>query len=157
MSDYEDYAESAEEEYSEDNFGEDVTEGNDDDMNDTTEIFDTISLTTRKNKNKIETINQVIDKSNFEVEDGVYDSNHSSFPFITKYEITKILGIRAQQLAMGSRPFVEVPKGMTSVFDIAKKEFKERKIPYLVQRSLPHTNEYWELDKLKVNNYEMLQ
>ena len=53
MSDYEDYAESVEDEYSEDNFGEDVTEGNDDDINDTTDIFDTISLINRKNKKAI--------------------------------------------------------------------------------------------------------
>tara|TARA_Y100000310_G_C20218354_1_gene594601 strand:- start:116 stop:406 length:291 start_codon:yes stop_codon:yes gene_type:complete len=71
-------------------------------------------------------------------------SNH-----LTKYEKTKIIGVRAQQIATGSPVFTDVPKGMISVIDIAKKELKERKIPFIIRRKTsPDNYEYWKLDEM---------
>lgn len=76
--------------------------------------------------------------------------NKRTLPFITKYEKTRILGIRAQQLATGSIPLVPV-RGMTSVIDIANEEYLQKKIPFIIKRTLPdNTVEYWTIDELMI-------
>ena len=68
---------------------------------------------------------------------------------LTKYEKTKILGLRAQQIATGSPVFTEIPDGMTNVIDIAKKELNERKIPFIVKRKIKENEyDYWKLDEM---------
>mgnify|MGYP001247696489 CR=1 FL=1 len=68
---------------------------------------------------------------------------------LTKYEKTKILGLRAQQIATGCPVFTEIPDGMTNVIDIAKKELNERKIPFIVKRKIKENEyDYWKLDEM---------
>ena len=70
-------------------------------------------------------------------------------PYLTKYEKTKILGLRAQQLANGSLPFVTVPKHISDTCDIAKIELQQRKLPFIIRRGLPNSkNEYWRLSDM---------
>ena len=45
---------------------------------------------------------------------------------ITKYELTKCLGMRAEMLAAGAPALVEVPKYVTSVEKIARMEYKQK-------------------------------
>ena len=72
-----------------------------------------------------------------------------SMKYITKYEKTKLIGIRAQQLASGANPYVEVPKHMTDVEKIAELEYELKRIPLIVQRNMPNnTTEYWKLEEL---------
>ena len=67
--------------------------------------------------------------------------------YLTKYEKTKILGLRAQQISTGSPVFTLVPEGMISPLDIAEKELKERKIPFILKRSVGNDKyEYWKLE-----------
>ena len=40
------------------------------------------------------------------------DSNHRTYPFLTVFEKTKIIGLRANQLSKGSVAFIAVPKHM---------------------------------------------
>jgi len=69
--------------------------------------------------------------------------------YITKYEKTKLIGIRAQQLASGANPYVEVPKHITDVEKIAELEYELKRIPLIIQRNMPNnTTEYWKLDEL---------
>jgi DNA-directed RNA polymerase subunit K/omega len=76
--------------------------------------------------------------------------NKKTLPFITKYEKTRILGIRAQQLATGSVPLVPV-RGMTSTIEIAEEEYLQKKIPFIIKRVLPdNTIEYWTMDELMI-------
>ena len=42
----------------------------------------------------------------------IIDQNHTSIPFLTKYEKTRVLGIRAKQINKGNKPFIEVPENI---------------------------------------------
>ena len=74
------------------------------------------------------------------------DSNHVTYPFLTLFERTKIIGLRANQLSRGAVPFVTVPKHVTDVREIARLELDQKRLPYLIKRPLPNgTFEYWRL------------
>lgn len=79
------------------------------------------------------------------------DSNHRTYPFLTNYEKTKIIGLRANQLSKGSAPFVAVPKHITDVKDIAKLELEQKRLPFIIKRPLPNGQfEYWRLTDLLI-------
>jgi DNA-directed RNA polymerase subunit K/omega len=79
------------------------------------------------------------------------DSNHRTYPFLTNYERTKIIGLRANQLSKGSVPFIAVPKHITDVKDIAKLELEQKRLPYIIKRPLPNGQfEYWRLTDLLI-------
>jgi DNA-directed RNA polymerase I, II, and III subunit RPABC2 len=79
------------------------------------------------------------------------DANHTSPPFLTVYERTKILGTRANQIADGARPFIVVPDHMTDPLEIAKLELEQRRLPFIVKRPMPDgTFEYWRLSDLMI-------
>ncbi len=59
-----------------------------------------------------------------------------SKPFITKFEYTKVIGLRAEQLEKGITPRVEF-SGKFDALKIAEKEFKENKLDYIIERKLP--------------------
>jgi DNA-directed RNA polymerase I, II, and III subunit RPABC2 len=69
-------------------------------------------------------------------------------PYLTKYERTQLISLRAQQLNMGAIPMVNVGK-MKRTVEIAEKELMERKIPLMVRRPLPNGKyEDWKIDEL---------
>ena len=75
-----------------------------------------------------------------------YDKRISN-PFLTKYERTRLIGVRAQQLSRGAIPLVDW-KGLTRTLDIAEKELAERKIPLMVKRLLPGKKyELWKIEE----------
>jgi DNA-directed RNA polymerase subunit K/omega len=77
------------------------------------------------------------------------ESNHKTYPFLTQYEKTKVLSHRASELAHNSRPFIEVPKHVTNVSDIARLELEAKRFHYIIKRPLPdRTFEYWRLQDL---------
>lgn len=79
------------------------------------------------------------------------DTNHRTYPFLTHFEKTKIIGLRANQLSKGSAPFVAVPKHITDVRDIARLELEQKRLPYIIKRPLPNgTYEYWRLADLLI-------
>jgi DNA-directed RNA polymerase I, II, and III subunit RPABC2 len=79
------------------------------------------------------------------------DANHRTYPFLTNFERTKIIGLRANQLSKGSVPFVAVPKHITDVRDIARLELEQKRLPFIVKRPLPNgTFEYWRLSDLMI-------
>jgi DNA-directed RNA polymerase I, II, and III subunit RPABC2 len=83
--------------------------------------------------------------------DAATDEKHTSPPFLTVYERTKILGTRTNQLAEGARPFVDVPEYVTNPLDIAKMELEQRRLPFIVKRPMPDgTFEYWRLSDLLI-------
>ena len=75
-----------------------------------------------------------------------------SKPVMSKYERTKIIGVRAQQLSEGSIPLVEVPKHLTKTLDIATYELKMRKTPFIVKRNVGSNIEYWKVEDLIIND-----
>jgi DNA-directed RNA polymerase I, II, and III subunit RPABC2 len=79
------------------------------------------------------------------------DSNHRTYPFLTNYERTKIIGLRANQISKGSAPFIAVPKHITDVRDIARLELEQKRLPYIIKRPLPNGEfEYWRLADLLI-------
>lgn len=79
------------------------------------------------------------------------DTNHRTYPFLTNFERTKIIGLRANQISRGSVPFVSVPKHITDVRDIARLELEQKRLPYIIKRPLPDgTFEYWRLSDLMI-------
>ena len=73
-------------------------------------------------------------------------------PIMTKYEKTKILGIRAEMLAGGAKPLVDFPATITKTIDIAILELKERKIPFIIKRKVTKGYDYWKIADLKIPN-----
>jgi len=79
------------------------------------------------------------------------DVQHRTYPFLTNFERTKIIGLRANQISRGSVPFVHVPKHITDVRDIARLELEQKRLPYIIKRPLPNgTYEYWRLADLLI-------
>lgn len=74
---------------------------------------------------------------------------HLSDPYMTKYEYTRIRGVRLQQLASGCPPFVVVPQHVTTIEEIFDLEFNEKRLPYIIKRPMPDgTFEYWKMKNL---------
>jgi DNA-directed RNA polymerase subunit K/omega len=80
-----------------------------------------------------------------------FDAKHTTYPFVTLYERTRIIGLRANQLSQGARPFIPIPPQVTDVREIARLEFAQKKLPFIIQRPLPNgTFEYWRLSDLMI-------
>jgi DNA-directed RNA polymerase subunit K/omega len=81
--------------------------------------------------------------------DGTRDKQHVTYPFLTLYEKTKILSLRASQLARGAPPFIDVPETLMDVYEIARAELEAKRLPYILKRPLPDGEfEYWRLADL---------
>lgn len=79
------------------------------------------------------------------------DKNHTSVPFMTLYERTRIIGIRVNQLSQGSKPYVNVPKHITDVVEIAKLELEQKRLPFIIKRPMPDgTYDYCRISDLIV-------
>ena len=77
--------------------------------------------------------------------------NHSTTPYMTKYEKARILGTRALQISMNAPPMVDI-EGEIDPLKIAEKELREKKIPMIVRRYLPDGSyEDWPLDRLTID------
>lgn len=75
--------------------------------------------------------------------------------YFTKYEYTTLVATRAQQLADGAKPLVSLDGLRTSdpmfVWNIAKREIEQRKLPFIIRRQLPNgTAEFWSAQELEV-------
>jgi DNA-directed RNA polymerase subunit K/omega len=81
-------------------------------------------------------------------------SNHSNQkitdPCLTKYEKTKVLAERTQQIEDGSILYIPLTDKLTTAYSIALEEFKQKKIPFIICRPLPNSSgfEYWKLNEL---------
>ncbi|MFT4326843.1 MAG: DNA-directed RNA polymerase subunit K [Candidatus Woesearchaeota archaeon] len=70
------------------------------------------------------------------------DNTRISYDKFTKYEIARVIGSRALQIAQGAKPLVELtPEVLEKVhynpIEIAKLEFAQGVIPITVVRPLP--------------------
>ena len=69
---------------------------------------------------------------------------------MSKYEKTKIIGMRLEQLARGAASLVDT-SACTSIRDVVMKELEERKLPFIIIRSLPNgKKEYWRVADLVI-------
>lgn len=80
----------------------------------------------------------------------IVDEFHKTLPFLTKYEKTKLLGLRVQQLNEGVQPLIKPAIG-DSNFLIAQKELQEKKMPFIIRRLTPNGRyEYWKVEDLEL-------
>jgi DNA-directed RNA polymerase subunit K/omega len=86
----------------------------------------------------------------------IVDSLHRTIPVLTKYEKTRILGIRTKQLNNGADPYITSKVNITSEkvidgYPIALRELEEKKLPFIIRRPLPGGGmEYWYLQDLEI-------
>jgi DNA-directed RNA polymerase I, II, and III subunit RPABC2 len=74
---------------------------------------------------------------------------HKTMPILTKYEKTKILGMRVKQLNSGANQYVTTNEKIIDNYLIAQMELEQKKLPFIIQRPLPNNNfEYWKLQDL---------
>jgi DNA-directed RNA polymerase subunit K len=72
---------------------------------------------------------------------------------LTRFEVARIVGARALQVALGAPILVEVKDNKFDPIEIAEKEFKENKIPMTIKRTLPN-NQIIIVDiKSAINNW----
>ena len=81
----------------------------------------------------------------------IIDPLHKTLPFLTKYEMTRIIGQRAKQLDSGAKAFVKVPPNIMDGYHIAQLEIEQKKIPFIIKRPLPNGGiEYWNVNDLEI-------
>jgi DNA-directed RNA polymerase I, II, and III subunit RPABC2 len=112
-----------------------------------------LNLAGKKVKEKNHNINEVLGMTKIiRNEKGVIiDNNHKTIPMLTKYEKTRVLGIRGKQIDEGSNIFTNISNNIVDGYTIAIKEFNEKKIPFIIKRPLPDGScEYWNLKDLEI-------
>ena len=84
----------------------------------------------------------------------IVDALHKTYPFLSKYEYARIIGIRTKQLNNGADPFVEVERNIIDGFTIATMELEAKKLPFIIARPLPNgSKEYWKLQDLELVHF----
>lgn len=72
-----------------------------------------------------------------------------SKPYLTKYEKTRLLGIRTSQLMQGAKPMIKNCSGLSSQ-KIAYLELKNKTMPLLIYRPIPNAkDEVWNISDLE--------
>lgn len=101
-----------------------------------------------------------MDTSNNDIYISKYDSNVLSQDYhnnkskyitrnrITKYEITRILSERTQQIQDGAKILISNPERFDNIYQIALEEIKQKKMPYFIERKIGDSTEIWKIDDL---------
>lgn len=129
-----------------------IQEGDDNNNNNVKEIKDATTILDSVQPLKVLTKKEIQDYNT--LKDVYNPSLNKSTNILTIYEKTMILGIRMEQLAMGSDSFLtsnELQDVTSSVKDIALKELSLKKIPFILSRRLPdNKKEYWKLEDMNL-------
>ena len=81
----------------------------------------------------------------------IVDPYHKTLPFLTKYEKTRILGIRTKQLNEGAKPYIDVNATIIDGYIIAQLELEHKRLPFIIRRPIPNGgSELWKLQDLEI-------
>tara|TARA_Y100000389_G_scaffold47815_1_gene42992 strand:- start:141 stop:812 length:672 start_codon:yes stop_codon:yes gene_type:complete len=81
----------------------------------------------------------------------IVDKFHKTIPILTKFELTKVLGLRVKQLNTNSKPYIKINENVNDNYIIANLELRQHMIPFIIKRPLPNnTFEYWKLSDLQI-------
>jgi DNA-directed RNA polymerase I, II, and III subunit RPABC2 len=146
----------------EDTSGDDNDENNDDDEydDDDDDILQKFDHETKKkyiaahhpeclsfNHEETETLSRVVRDENGRI----VDPYHKTLPFLTKYEKTRILGIRTKQLNEGAKPYIDVNPTIIDGYIIAQLELEHKRLPFIIRRPIPNGgSELWKLQDLEI-------
>ena len=101
----------------------------------------------KHNDEEIQILSTVIRDENNQI----IDDLHRTLPYLTKYEKTRILGVRTKQINEGAPIFVEADPTIIDGYIIAEKELIEGKIPFIIRRPIPNGgSEYWKVSDLEI-------
>jgi len=136
------YPEESDEEYDSDDYYEKF-----DDELKKKYILDKHPELNQKNFHEIEVLTRIKrDENNI-----IIDDNHQTIPMLTKYEKTRVLGMRLKQLNHGAKPFIKVASNILDNYVIAYDELKKKKIPFIIARPLSKNKvEYWDVNDLEL-------
>ena len=83
--------------------------------------------------------------------DGIInDKLHTTIPILSKFEYTRILGLRATQIENGAPLFISIDESIIDSYIIARMELEAKKLPFIIRRPLPGGKmEYWKLHDLE--------
>ena len=145
-----------------DNDDEDVgsDDNDDDDEDDDDDILQKFDHETKKkyiaahhpeclsfNHEETETLSRVVRDENGRI----VDPYHKTLPFLTKYEKTRILGIRTKQLNEGAKPYIDVNPTIIDGYIIAQLELEHKRLPFIIRRPIPNGgSELWKLQDLEI-------
>jgi len=77
------------------------------------------------------------------IEENIKENKSSKV--ISKYEKTKILSKRCEQLESGCTQLIKDYSKYDNIYDIALEELNEKKIPFILKRFINGKYEYWKL------------
>ena len=99
------------------------------------------------NYNEILAMSKVIRNS----KNQIIDPLHKTIPWLTKFEVARILGLRSKQINNGADTFIDAPPEIISGYTIAEMELHQKKIPFIIRRPLPNGgSEYWKVSDLDI-------
>jgi len=80
----------------------------------------------------------------------IVDETHRTYPILSKYEKTRIIGLRVSQLNKGATPFVTLKNKILDNTLIAEKELQEKALPFIIMRPIPNApSEFWKVSDLE--------
>jgi DNA-directed RNA polymerase I, II, and III subunit RPABC2 len=148
-------AEEADEEEAVDNLDDDIEKEEErdeeddepaDEEEDMSEYFESNIIPTyedRETKTFLSTIDEVTNQNT---------KGRRTLAILSKYEKAKIIGIRAQQISMGSNIYLDNVHGYTNPLDIAKEELRQKRTPLIVRRNVVGKkgviHEDWRIEEL---------
>jgi DNA-directed RNA polymerase I, II, and III subunit RPABC2 len=84
-------------------------------------------------------------------EGNIIDDNHKTYPILSKYEKTRIIGLRVSQLNKGAKPFITLKNKILDNSLIAEKELQDKALPFIIMRPIPNAlSEYWKVSDLEL-------
>ena len=99
------------------------------------------------NHEETETLSRVVRDENGRI----VDPYHKTLPLLTKYEKTRILGIRTKQLNEGAKPYIDVNPTIIDGYIIAQLELEHKRLPFIIRRPIPNGgSELWKLQDLEI-------
>jgi DNA-directed RNA polymerase subunit K/omega len=98
------------------------------------------------NYDEMETLTNIVRDTN----GNIIDALHRTYPILSKYEYSRVLGQRAAQIESGSKPYIDVDPNIIDGYIIALQELREKKIPIIIRRPIGKSFEYWRLKDLEI-------
>lgn len=83
----------------------------------------------------------------------IIDALHTAIPIMTKYEKSRIIGMRTKQLNKSKtvKPYVQLDRVTMDNGIIAEMELNQKKLPFIIERPMPGGGvEYWNVKDLEV-------
>ena len=76
-----------------------------------------------------------------------YDKSKNTLSnILTKYEKTKVIFERMQMISNGSLPYILNSEKYDSIYDIVLEELKQKKVPFIIKRTINDRDEYLKLE-----------